>query len=53
MNSALLSYFDLDTKSSTQKNTKPASTLIEIATISVMFAATSAVVVLLGLTWVA
>jgi hypothetical protein len=53
MNSALLSYFDLDTKSSTQQETKSVSTLAEIATIATMFVATSAVVILLGLTWVA
>ncbi|MCJ2377023.1 hypothetical protein LNL84_09270 [Vibrio sp. ZSDZ34] len=53
MNSALVSYLDQDTENSTQKVGKPVSILVEVAAIALMFIATSAVILLLSLTWVA
>jgi len=52
MNSALLSVLDTEKTTEAVKVTRP-STLVEVATIAAMFLATSAVVILLALTWVA
>jgi len=51
MNSALLSILDTEKTTEVKKATKP-STLGEIATLATMFLATSAVILLLALTWV-
>ncbi|MGF1911522.1 hypothetical protein L4C38_19025 [Vibrio kasasachensis] len=53
MNSALLSILDTEKSTTVDEASKPStSTLGEIATLTSMFLATSAVVLLLTLTWV-
>lgn len=53
MNSALLSILDTEETTSVENNAQAGtSTLAEIATLSVLFLATSAVALLLTLSWV-
>ncbi len=53
MNSALLSMLDTEDTTKVENNAQQkTSTLAEIATLAVMFVSTSAVVLLLSLTWV-